>query len=55
MPVKQKFYMTVVKLAMVFGFECWVINGKEELKIKVADMKMLRWICNVIRLDKIRN
>ena len=36
----------VVKPALLYGAECW---------IKVAEMRMIRWMCGHMRLDKIRN
>lgn len=40
---------------MIYGSECWDINEKNELKVKVADMRTLKYICGVTRLDKTRN
>lgn len=38
-------------MARVLG----VLNKKEEIKIKVAKTSALRWICDVTRLNRIRN
>lgn len=27
--------------------EFWVIKKKEEIKIKITEMRILKWICNV--------
>nr|XP_009629765.1 uncharacterized protein LOC104119869 [Nicotiana tomentosiformis] len=35
--------------------ECWPVKNSHIQKIKVAKMKMLRWICGHNRLDRIRN
>lgn len=35
--------------------ECWIINIKEELKIKVVEMRMLRRMCGGTKMDKINN
>ena len=40
---------------MLYGTECWAIKHEHEQKIKVAEMRMLRWICGHSRMDKIRN
>lgn len=40
--VKGKFYKTIVRPAMAYGSECWVLNKKEEIKTKIEEMKMLR-------------
>ena len=33
----------------------WAVTKKHVITIQVAEMKMLRWMCGVTRLDKIRN
>lgn len=33
----------------------WIINKKTKLKLKVAEKRILRWMCDVIKLDKIGN
>lgn len=40
---------------MMYGSECQAINKKEEIKMKVAVTRMLRWMCVVTRLDRISN
>lgn len=40
--VKRMLYKTVVRPTMVYGSECWAINKKEKLKIKVGKMRILR-------------
>ena len=35
--------------------ETWALKKAEEKKLEVADMRMLRWMCGVTKLDKIRN
>lgn len=40
---------------MLYGLECWAINKKLERRMNIADMKMLRWICEVIREDRIKH
>lgn len=39
----------------MYGSECWVINKKGEIQIKIADMRTLRWMCGVTRMDTIMN
>lgn len=53
--VKGKVYKTVVRPAMLYGSETWPTKRAQEEKMNVAEMKMLRWMCGVTRLDKIRN
>ena len=40
---------------MVYGADTWAVKKTHEKKMEVAEMKMLRWMCGVTRLDKIRN
>nr|XP_018634600.1 uncharacterized protein LOC108949236 [Nicotiana tomentosiformis] len=53
--LKGKFYRAVVRPAMLYGAECWAAKNSHTQKMKVAEMRMLRWMCGHTRLDKIRN
>ena len=57
MPVKLKgkVYETVIRPAMLYGAETWATTKRQEKRIEVTDMGMLRWMCGVTRKDKIRN
>ena len=57
MPVKLKgkVYRTVVRPAMLYGAETWATTKRQESRIDVNEMRMLRWMCGVTRKDKIRN
>lgn len=44
-----------MKSAMMYGFDCWAIIKKEETEMKVAEMIILRWMCVVTRMNRIRN
>ena len=37
------------------GAETWALKKAQEKKLEVAEMRMLRWMCGVTKLDKIRN
>jgi len=45
----------VVRLALLYGAECWMIKKSHVQRMRVAEMRMIRWICGHTRLDKIRN
>ncbi|XP_060184057.1 uncharacterized protein LOC132613816 isoform X1 [Lycium barbarum] len=53
--LKGKFYRVVVRPAMLYGAECWPVKISHVQKMKVAEMRMLRWMCGHTRSDRIRN
>ena len=53
--VKGKVYKTVVRPAMMYGAETWAVKKAQERKLDVAEMRMLRWMSGVTKLDRIRN
>ena len=57
MKIKGKVYRTVVRPALtdVRGRDIWALKKAQEMKLEVAEMRMLRRMCGVPTLDKIRN
>ena len=55
MKINGKVYRTVVRSALMYGAETWALKKAQENKLEVAAMRMLRWMCGVTKLDKIRN
>ena len=53
--VKGKVYKTVVRPAMMYGAETWAVKKAQEKKFDVAEIRMLRWMSGVTKLDRIRN
>ena len=53
--VKGKVYKMVVRPAMMYGAETWAVKKAQEKKLNVAEMRMLRWMSGVTKLDRIRN
>ena len=45
----------MIRLAMTYGLKCWPTKKQHMHKTDVADMRMLIWICNKTKKDKIRN
>ena len=39
----------------MYGAETWALKNAQVKKLVVAEMRMLRWMCGVTKLDKIRN
>ena len=52
--VGQDAYMTVVRPAMMYATETWAMKKVYENNLNVADMKMLRWVYEVTKMDRIR-
>ena len=50
-----KFYRTAAVRLLLYGTECWAIKKQHTQKISVAEIRMLRWMCGKIRMDKVRN
>ncbi|CAH0703262.1 unnamed protein product [Spodoptera exigua] len=40
---------------LLYGSECWALKKTDEKRLHVAEMRMLRWMCGVTRMDKVRN
>ena len=53
--IKGKVYRIVVRPALVYRAETWALEKAPENKLEVAEIRMLRWMCGVTKLDKIRN
>uniref|UniRef100_A0A1U7W568 Uncharacterized protein LOC104225110 n=1 Tax=Nicotiana sylvestris TaxID=4096 RepID=A0A1U7W568_NICSY len=53
--LKGKLYKVVVRPTMLYGAECWPVKKSHVQHMKVADMRMLRWMCGHTRLNRIRN
>lgn len=55
MKIKGRVYKTVVEQAMLYEAENVACEKSAGEKLNVAKMKMLRWMCGVTKMDKIRN
>jgi hypothetical protein len=53
--LKDKFYRTAIRHAMMYDVECWATKGQHVHKMSVAEMRMLCWISGHTRKDRIRN
>ena len=40
---------------MMYGTKTWTVKKAQEKKLDVAEMRMLRWMSGVTKLDRIRN
>jgi len=43
--LKEKFYRTVIRSALLYGMDCWAIKRYHAQKMSVAEMCLLRWMC----------
>ena len=46
---------TVIRLVLLYGAESWVLRKKEERMLETTEMKMLRRIKRVTRLERLQN
>ena len=53
--IQGEVYKTVVRPAMMYGAETWAVKKAQEKKLDVAEMRMLRWMSGVTKLDRNRN
>ncbi|KAJ8710705.1 hypothetical protein PYW08_009220 [Mythimna loreyi] len=53
--LKGKIYKSVIRPVILYGSECWAVKKTDEKRLHVAEMRMLRWMCGVTRMDKVRN
>ena len=53
--MKGKVHKAVVRPAMTYGLEAAPLKKTEGRKLDVAEMKMLRWMCGVTRMDRVKN
>ncbi|KAH1216587.1 hypothetical protein HKD37_13G036043 [Glycine soja] len=51
--LKGKFYRTAVIPAILYGTECWTVKSQHENKVGVAEMRMLRWMCERRSVDSV--
>lgn len=52
--IRKKFYKTIVRLTILYGFKCLIVKKHQIQKVSVAKTRMLRWICEVNRKDRKR-
>lgn len=50
--MKGKEYKTVMRPLLLFGLETVALKKRQEAELKVAQVKMLRFFLEVIRMDR---
>ena len=53
--LKGKVYRMAVRPAVLYGSEYWPLKKMQAQRLMVAEMRMIRWMCGFMRLDRIRN
>ena len=53
--IKGKMYRSVKRPAMLYETETVAMTEKQEGKMEMAELKMLRWALGVTKRDKIKN
>ncbi len=53
--INGKVCRTVIRPALAHGAETWALKKAHEQKLDAAQMRMLRWMCGVTKLARIRN
>ncbi|KAF3663664.1 V-type proton ATPase subunit c''1 [Capsicum annuum] len=53
--LKGKFYRVTVRPAMLYGAECWPVKNSHIQKLKVVEMRILRWMYGLTRGNRVRN
>ena len=53
--LKGKFYRVAIRPAMLYGAECWPVKNSHIQRMKVAEMRMLHWMCGITRGDRLKN
>ena len=44
--LKEKFYQTAIKPALLYDIECWAIKRYHVQKMSIVEMRMLHWMCD---------
>jgi hypothetical protein len=52
--VNGKLYDSCVRSCMIYACETWAMRKDHESALERAERRMIRWMCGVKRLDKIR-
>jgi len=52
---KLRIHKITAKSALKFGNEVWVLKKREEQRLEAAQMKFLRYLLGITKLDKEKN
>lgn len=46
--LRGEFYITVVRPILLYGVECWSVKNSHVQMMQVGEMRMLRWMCEIL-------
>ena len=52
--VSSRIMMEIWSPAMMYGADTWAVKKAQEKKLDVAEMRMLRWMSGVTKMDRLR-
>ena len=53
--VKKIIYISILRPILTYGYESWALTSKTRSQLQAAEMRVLRLIKGVTRLDRFRN
>jgi len=53
--LKGKVYRLIVRPVALYGSECWPIKKAPVQRLVVAEIRMIRWMCGYMRMDRMSN
>ena len=53
--LKGKFYRVAIRPSLLYWTECWPLKKSLEQNMDVEEIRMLRWMCGLTRMDIIKN
>ena len=53
--VEGEIYKSVIRPVVLYGSDCWAVTKMDEKRLHEAEMRILRWMCGMTRMDKARN
>ena len=53
--LKESFYQTVIRLVTLYDNKCWVLKYQQGQKMMMVEMRMLRYIIEYTRTNKLWN
>jgi len=53
--LSKKYELLTARTALKFGIEVWVLKKREERRLEAAQLKFLRHLLGITKLDKEKN